>query len=63
MNRIHHIDPNDIIVRCLKANEAITLELPEIQSVLTFISGDIDRELTIKQVANEKGISRRTIEL
>ena len=63
MNRIHNIDPKDIVVRCLKANETAALESPEIQSALTFIARHVDRELTVKQVAEEQGISRRTLEL
>lgn len=63
MNRIHNIDPNDIVVRCLTANEATALELPEIQSALTFIARHVDQELNVKQVADEQGISRRTLEL
>ena len=63
MNRSHSIDPQDIIVRCLKASEAKALELPEIQSALAFIARHIDRELTVKQVADEQRISRRTLEL
>ncbi len=63
MNRIHDIDPKDIVFRCLKANETAALESPEIQSALTFIARHVDRDLTIKQVADEQGISRRTLEL
>lgn len=63
MNRIHNIDPIDIVVRCLKADEAVALELPEIQSALTFIARHVDRKLTVKHVADEQGISRRTLEL
>jgi transcriptional regulator GlxA family with amidase domain len=63
MNRIHNIDPKNILVRCLNANEVAALELPEIQSALTFIARHIERELTIEQVADELGLSRRTLEL
>jgi transcriptional regulator GlxA family with amidase domain len=63
MNRIHNTDPNDIVSRCLRTNEASALELPEIQFALTFIAGHIDQELTVKQIADELGISRRTLEL
>lgn len=63
MNRIHNIDPKNIVIRCLKANEASALALSEIRSALTFIARHVDRELTVKQVADEQGISRRTLEL
>ena len=63
MNRIHNIDPKEIVFRCLKANEATALDLPEILLALTFIAKHVDRELTVKQVAEEQGISRRTLEL
>jgi LacI family transcriptional regulator len=63
MNRIHNIDPTHIVLRCLKADEATALELPEIHVALTFIARHIDRALTVKQVADELGISRRTLEL
>lgn len=63
MNRNHNIDPEDIVIRCLKVNEVTALELPEIQLALTFIARHVDQELTIEQVADEQGISRRTLEL
>ncbi len=63
MNRIHNIDPKVIVIRCLKTNEINALNLPEIQSAVTFVARHIDRELTVKQIADEQGISRRTLEL
>lgn len=63
MNRIHNIDPNDIVVRSLNADEITALELPEIQSALTFIARHLDRELNVKHVADDLGLSRRTLEL
>jgi LacI family transcriptional regulator len=63
MNRIHNTDPYDIVSRCLRTNEASALELPEIRFALTFIARHIDHELTVKQIADELGISRRTLEL
>lgn len=63
MNRILDIDPRDIVIRCLKANEITALDLPEIQLALTFIARHIERELTVKQIADEQGISRRALEL
>lgn len=63
MNRIHNTDPNYIVSRCLRTNEASALELPEIRFTLTFIASHIDQELTVKQIADELGISRRTLEL
>lgn len=63
MNHIHSTGPKDIVSRCLKANEANALELPETQSALTFIARHVDRALTVTQVADEPGLSRRTLEL
>lgn len=63
MNRIHNIDPKVIVIRCLKTNEINALNLPEIQLAVTFVARHIDRELTVKQIADEQGISRRTLEL
>ena len=63
MNRIHNLDPSDLIARCLKLEEMAVLQRPEIQSALMFMAGNLDREMSVKQIAERQRVSRRTLEL
>ncbi len=62
MNRIHNIDPSDLIAKCLKLEEMAVLQRPEIQSALMFLAGNRDREISVKQIAERQRVSRRTLD-
>ncbi len=63
MNRIHPFAPDELIPGCLNPTEARSLEHAEIRSAMHFIASNLENNLTIKDVADELQISRRTLEL
>lgn len=63
MIRIHNFAPDELVVGCLNPTEVRSLEHPEIRVALHFIASNLENELTIKDVADELHISRRTLEL
>ena len=63
MNRIHPFAPDELIRGCLNPTEARSLEHAEIRSAMHFMASNLENNLTIKDVADELQIYRRTLEL